>query len=107
MIAFLRRAPFEAYIWLAGLAYLAWCPEVGRPDLCLAHRMGVPFCPGCGLGRAIGCLFRGDIMGSISLHPLAIPAVLILAHRIGYLLYTALRSDRRSQQKEATLADNI
>ncbi len=110
MFVFLRRVPFEAYIWFLGLVYLALFSEVGGPDLCLMHRLGIPYCPGCGLGRAIGRLLRGDIAGSLSLHPLAIPAVLILAHRIACLLRAAARgvpSEMLCRQEEATIGEHI
>ena len=36
-------------------------------------------CPGCGMTRAAWLLLRGDVRGSIAMHPLAIPTLLATA----------------------------
>ena len=33
-------------------------------------------CPGCGMTRAVWLLARGDVRGSLAMHPLAVPSVL-------------------------------
>lgn len=34
-------------------------------------------CPGCGMQRSILCLLRGDLRGSLAMHPAAIPALML------------------------------
>ncbi len=59
---------------LAGLAALivlrAWTPS-GISTCLSATLLGVN-CPGCGMTRACSLLARGDLAGSIAMHPLAL-----------------------------------
>lgn len=41
----------------------------------MAETLGVP-CPGCGMTRAVLLLGRGDVLGSLRMHPLAVPSAL-------------------------------
>ena len=79
------------------LELVAWCglllaplfinPSAGNyPSLCLFHALGIDFCPGCGLGRALALLYRGDIAASFLTHPLAIVFVAIISLRIVTLI---------------------
>lgn len=78
----------EAFIWLAALAWLAIDnPAAHHYSLCPFHNLGISFCPGCGLGRSIGFLFRLDISASFQAHPLGIPAVTLLIARIVKVLF--------------------
>ena len=74
----------ELIFWIGAMVYLFYIdPNAsGHFDFCLWNRLGIDFCPGCGLGRAIGLLFDGDIIGSWQRHPLGIPAVIIIFIRI-------------------------
>lgn len=57
------RSPFlEAGIWMAGLFLMALPdPSLSSTiDLCLLKAIGLSGCPGCGLGHAMGYLFRGQ-----------------------------------------------
>jgi hypothetical protein len=84
----MRSVPTEAWLWPAGLLAVAladphaaeWftvCPFdwIGRA------LGGVDFCPGCGLGRAVGLMARGAWRASLETHPLALPAVALLLIR--------------------------
>jgi len=72
----------EAMIWLAALAILAISnPAVHHYTLCPLDNLGIFYCPGCGLGRSVGYLFRLDIVSSFYSHPLGIPAVFLLIYR--------------------------
>lgn len=84
----MRRIPLEAIVWTAGLAGLAILgPSLdGHITICVPSLLGFDGCWGCGLGRAIGYLFRGDFQASWNAHPLAIPAVVVLLYRITTLL---------------------
>ena len=90
-----RGVPVEAAVWAVGLGLLA-AVDPHAPDaatFCPFHHVGawlgaalgggpLAFCPGCGLGRSIAALWRGDLALAWSLHPLGIPAVAVLGHRI-------------------------
>ncbi|TCO09734.1 DUF2752 domain-containing protein [Natronoflexus pectinivorans] len=79
---------FEAATWLLALFLLAINNPTSHAhfSLCLLHNLDMGFCPGCGLGRSISWLFRGEIIKSIHSHPLGIPTMIILTHRIYTLL---------------------
>ncbi len=75
------------------LELLAWCGVLVAPlfvnpndaspvSFCLFHNLGIDYCPGCGLGRALALLYRGDLISSFMTHPLAIFFVLITGFRI-------------------------
>ncbi len=78
------RINLEAIIWLAAIVVLAFgsLPD-GKEhlSLCPFHNLGLSFCPGCGLGRSITLLFHGYLKASFDMHPLGIPAVIILLWR--------------------------
>ena len=74
----------EMIFWIGAMVYL-FCIDPnasGHFDFCLWSRLGIDFCPGCGLGRAIALLFNGDIIGSWQRHPLGIPAAILIFVRI-------------------------
>lgn len=72
----------EALLWLAALIWLAIdSPVHHHYTLCPFQNMGISFCPGCGLGRSIGLLFRLNIEASFQAHPLGIPAVILIVTR--------------------------
>lgn len=50
--------------------------------ICLFHHLGFNNCPGCGLGRSIAWLYRGELNHSVQTHFLAIPTVILLGYRI-------------------------
>lgn len=78
-----KRLPFEALVWLSGLLTLFFL-DVGNNHftLCPLKNAGLDFCPGCGLGKSISLLFRGQLSQSLDAHPLGIFAVIILSFRI-------------------------
>ncbi len=86
MVKFFHRN-IEILVWSLALLYLALInPDVPRLfSFCLFHNIGLEFCPGCGLGRSISYFLHGNIAQSFLTHPLGIPAVFILAHRIALL----------------------
>lgn len=72
----------EAFIWLGALIFLGISdPGCHHYTLCPLNNMGFEYCPGCGLGRSVGYLFRLDIESSFLSHPLGIPAVALLIWR--------------------------
>jgi hypothetical protein len=78
----LRRFPFEAVCWVAGLLSLALLnPTTPHFSICPLKHLGLDFCPGCGLGTAISFLFHGDLTASFQAHPLGIFAAIVLSFR--------------------------
>jgi hypothetical protein len=73
----------EALIWIGAMIFLGLSdPSCHHYTLCPFNNIGIDFCPGCGLGRSIGYLFRMDLKSSFLLHPLGIPAVILIVFRI-------------------------
>jgi hypothetical protein len=93
-----KRVSPEAVIWLAALAGLAIVnPETGPPfTICPLANMGLEFCPGCGLGRSVSYLFRGEVAASWHAHPLGIFAVIVLSYRIVLLTINANKTHGQS-----------
>ncbi|RAJ01603.1 uncharacterized protein DUF2752 [Chitinophaga skermanii] len=83
MYKIISRIQPELCLWVFGIAALAITdPYTEGMSLCLAKFIGLPWCPGCGFGHAIGFIFRGEIALSIQAHPLGIPLLAILLYRI-------------------------
>lgn len=59
-------------------------------DLCVFKAIGLPGCPGCGLGHAMGYLFRGEWVLAVESHWLSPLVLLVLLSRIGSLVKQAL-----------------
>lgn len=74
----------EAFIWIAAIIYFALSPSPSGEHftICPLSLAGFEHCPGCGLGRAIILLLHGHVSESFSMHPLAIPALVLLTTRI-------------------------
>jgi hypothetical protein len=72
------------WILLAG-AFLAMAlinPYEHSHTLCLFENLGVTFCPGEGFGRSIALFVRGEFAESFFMHPLGIPGIAVISHRI-------------------------
>ncbi|MET1057626.1 MAG: DUF2752 domain-containing protein [Pedobacter sp.] len=83
----LMRFPLELFFWIAAFIFLAMAKPALHPGdihftFCPLANMGVTWCPGCGLGRAITLIFQGSFRESLKYHWLGIPAVLIIGYRI-------------------------
>ena len=82
------QALMEAVLWMVGLAAVGSADPTltSAIDLCLFKAVGLPGCPGCGLGHAMGYLFRGEWLLAVQTHWFS-PVVLgILITRITSLL---------------------
>jgi len=78
----------EAVIWIGALIILAISnPACHHYTLCPIDNLGFHYCPGCGLGRSIGYLFRLDLKSSFYSHPLGIPAVALILYRSVKILF--------------------
>ena len=82
-----RKINLELWAWAGGLVVLACIdPAQAHYSLCPFKALGFRYCPGCGLGHAISYLLHGQLKASWQAHPLGIPALAILLHRIFILL---------------------
>jgi hypothetical protein len=87
-----KPVPWEAFIWLAALGalFLYEGHHAAHVALCPFKAMGLPYCPGCGLGRSISLALHGEFNLSLKMHPFGILAVVILTYRTLKLLKTYL-----------------
>lgn len=77
----------EALIWIIALILLAADnPGSHHYTLCPFHHAGLAICPGCGLGRSVTLFLHGNVVESLQMHPMGIPAVLILVYRSARLI---------------------
>ncbi|WP_090557450.1 DUF2752 domain-containing protein [Pedobacter hartonius] len=81
------RIPLELVFWIAAFWFMAIAKPADHHEelhftFCPLANLGMSWCPGCGLGRAITHFFHGNIRESIHYHWLGIPAVLIISYRI-------------------------
>jgi len=74
----------EATLWLVGLSAVALADPTAPAliDLCPLKALGISFCPGCGLGHAMGYLARGEWGLAFRTHPFAPAVAGVLLHRI-------------------------
>ncbi len=70
-----RAAALVAATWLVAALPLM-CAVLGVTSCPVARFLHEP-CPGCGMTRAIELLARGDVAGSLAMHPLAVPTLLV------------------------------
>ncbi|HKK45489.1 MAG TPA: DUF2752 domain-containing protein [Balneolaceae bacterium] len=80
---------FEITAFSVGLILLAFMnPHAANgPDLCLFRQVGLPFCPGDGLGHSIAYTFHGEFINAMKANMLGPFSILILSGRIIQLLY--------------------
>ena len=91
----IRMLGLEGIIWIAGFVYLAFFSNPGQSHftICPLAHLGINYCPGCGLGNSISYIFRGEIINSISAHPLGLAAILVISFRIIELTLKNRRSN--------------
>ena len=89
----LKKTSLEAYIWIVALMALALVnPGEGHLTVCPIANVGFDWCPGCGLGRSISMIFRGELLHSFEMHPLGIPTLLVLSYRIASLFMLTIKN---------------
>ena len=70
------------------LASLWWMDPYGHHfSLCILENIGVDWCPGCGLGRAMALLLKGEFSASWDKHPLAAFAFVVIVSRIFKIIH--------------------
>ena len=83
----LQTIPVELITWVACiLAILTINPRSDSFSLCPLDNLGLTWCPGCGLGRAMNLFARGEFLASWEMHPLASLAYAVIFHRIWVLI---------------------
>jgi hypothetical protein len=88
---FLKYIDREAFIWFAGLLFLAIAPITqSHFTVCPLKLLGFEYCPGCGLGLSIHYLFTFAFKESFKVHPLGLLALIIIIHRICSLQFNRL-----------------
>ncbi|HAH35855.1 MAG TPA: DUF2752 domain-containing protein [Algoriphagus sp.] len=82
------RLPLELFFWIGSIiAILMIDPSSANHfSLCPLENLGITWCPGCGLGRAMNLLARGEFEASWSMHPLAMLAYVVILSRIWNLI---------------------
>jgi hypothetical protein len=90
----MKKFPWEAAVWLTGLLALACYSPATDAHVCwcVFNRLGLEFCPGCGLGRSVAYALHGDIARSWQAHPLGIFALNVLSYRIVSLMLTFIKN---------------
>lgn len=81
----------EAVIWILVIVGFAISPidTESHFTLCPLQLAGFVDCPGCGLGRSMILLLHGRIGDSMDMHPLGMPALIILSWRIVTVIHSA------------------
>lgn len=79
----IRKFPVELAFWIFALAILWNLDSHGSHfSLCPLYQAGVDWCPGCGLGRSVSHLMRGEFAASWEKHPLAAYGLSVILYRI-------------------------
>lgn len=93
-LRYLKCIEIEALIWIVGLLLVALSDPLSEehftlflPDLLFGIKS-----LGFNLGHSIAFLFRLEIINSLNAHPLGIPAVAILFHRIYQLIKKSIKN---------------
>lgn len=83
-----RKFPLELVFWLGAIVGIFLIDPYGPQhfSLCPLSNLGFDWCPGCGLGRAMSLLTKGDVKASWSMHPLAMFAFAAIGYRIYQLI---------------------
>lgn len=92
--AYIQRINIELLVWPTALLLLYFMDphRHGEHSLCILKRIGLAFCPGCGLGHAISFLLHGQWSDSQKAHPLGPFAILVLGYRIVQLVRSQWQS---------------
>ncbi|PZX56906.1 uncharacterized protein DUF2752 [Algoriphagus ratkowskyi] len=84
----ISNLPLELIFWIGSLVAVVLLDSQGGThlSLCPLSQLGFEWCPGCGLGRSMSLLVRGDFQASWDMHPLASLAYVVIIYRIWQLL---------------------
>lgn len=98
----IRHLPWEAIIWICGLIYLAAGAPGGNWSICPLDILGLDFCPGCGLGKSVSLIFKGEWEQAWAAHPLGFAALPILSIRSLSLLHKTITNNNNSHHGTST-----
>jgi len=86
--ATIATLPLELIFWMASIVTILLIDpsKTEHFSICPLSQLGIEWCPGCGLGRAMNLLATGEFKASWSMHPLAILAYGVIFSRIGQLI---------------------
>ncbi len=73
-------------------------PENAGTSLCVLNWIGIPFCPGDGLGHSISYTFHGDVSAALEAHIAGPAAIVILSGRIIHI-WKNLYSEHKNLKK--------
>lgn len=82
------KLPVELIFWISSLVAVVLLEpaESAHVSLCPLSQLGIDWCPGCGLGRSMSLLAKGDFQASWEMHPLAALAYVVIFSRIWQLI---------------------
>ncbi|RYD93889.1 MAG: DUF2752 domain-containing protein [Sphingobacteriales bacterium] len=76
------RIFLPSLLWGCALVALFFLdPAADGPSLCLFKTLGVPWCPGCGLGHAVHFALKGQWNRSLAEHWLGLPVTAALVYQ--------------------------
>jgi len=83
-----QQLPLELIFWIGAFIGIFLIDPYGSEhfSLCPLDNLGFNWCPGCGLGRAMSLMTKGDLKASWSMHPLAVFAFAVIIFRIIQLI---------------------
>lgn len=84
----ISKLPVELIFWIGALIGILFIDPYGAQHftLCPLDNLGFHWCPGCGLGRSMSLLTKGDFQASWSMHPMAMFAFAAIIYRIIQLI---------------------
>jgi hypothetical protein len=97
----IKHISLELVFWIVALILLASSnPYQQHFTLCPLANLGFDWCPGCGIGRSIAAIFRGDLVASFKFHWFGVPALTIIAYRIYQLTKQLINKEKNLNYKE-------
>ena len=98
---YLQRVNIELLVWPTALILLYFMDPLGPigQSFCLLKRIGIPWCPGCGLGHGIHYLLHGEWKSAFKSHPLA-------PFALGMLIYRTIQLGRIQWQSLSELKNH-
>lgn len=91
---------FEWMAFFFGLLLMASMnPGETGLSFCIFDRVGIPFCPGEGLGHSIAFIFRGEFKEALEANLMGPAAVVLLSARI-VSIWKSLLTEQKMDLKE-------
>jgi hypothetical protein len=76
----------ELILWLMALVFVWIMPTTPLQSFCVFKQLGITFCPGCGIGKAMHEAMHAQWLTSWHYHKFGLPALAIITWRILQLL---------------------